>query len=71
MFTPTNPEQERIRALNALSALTEYDKAAALLAPNARHDDGCEQVEASRRPYASAYGLAQAVCRARPQSDPR
>jgi len=56
MFTPTNPEQERIRALNALSALTEYDKAVALLAPNARHDDGCEQVEASRRPYASAYG---------------
>lgn len=56
MFTPTNPEQERIRALNTVSALTEYDKAVRVLAPNARPEDGCEQVGTSRRPRTSASG---------------
>lgn len=64
MFTPTNPEQERIRALNVLSALTERDRAVDLLVPNARPEEDCEQVETLRRPHTNANGLrGQSVAR--------
>ena len=54
MFTPINPEQERIRALNVVSALTEHDRVVDLFAPNARPEEKCDQVETPRRPRASA-----------------
>ena len=64
MFTPINPEQERIRALNVLSALTEHDRAVDLLAPNARPEEDCEQVETPRRlPTSANAPRGQAVAR--------
>lgn len=61
MFVPTNPEQERIRALSVLSALTEYDKAVDVFARDSQDGQGCDPAAPSHFPAIANRSRGQSI----------